>query len=91
MFDKGVAGAKAAYALSTARNGDLASSSVGVGVTYNFSKTTNINASYITYNNAGANNMYGAATGATYAGITPAGTTASQLDTEYRIRLLKNF
>ena len=84
VFDKGAAGAGTAYALSTARNGDKASSSIGLGMTYNFSKTTNINASYITYNDAGANTLMNAAN-------TAAGTTAAQLDTEYRIRLLKNF
>lgn len=76
VFDNGAAGAAAALALSTARNGDKASSSVGVGMTYNFSKTTNLNASYITYTDAGANAL---------ASIAPV------LDTEYRIRLLKSF
>jgi len=76
VFDNGAAGAAAALALSTARNGDKASSSVGVGMTYNFSKTTNVNASYITYTDAGANAL---------AAIAPV------LDTEYRIRLLKSF
>ena len=76
VFDNGVAGAAAALALFTARNGDKASSSVGVGMTYNLSKTTNVNASYITYTDAGANAL---------ANIAPV------LDTEYRIRLLKSF
>ena len=84
VFDKGAPGAAAAFALTSARNGDKASSSVGLGVTYNFSKTTNINASYITYNDAGANTLMNAAN-------TAAGTTAALLDTEYRIRLLKTF
>jgi Gram-negative porin len=75
-IDKGTAGAKAAKALFSVANGDAASSSIGVGVTYNFSKTTNLNASYITYTDAGRNT------------ITP---TAATLDTEYRIRLLKSF
>ncbi|MFM6991938.1 MAG: porin [Rhodoferax sp.] len=91
VYDKGQAGAVAAYALGSARDGDKASSAVGLGVTYNFSKTTSLNASYITYNDAGANSKYGTPTAATYAGITPAGTTAALLDTEYRIRLLKSF
>lgn len=76
VFDNGAAGAAAALALSTARNGDKASSSVGVGMTYNFSKTTNVNASYITYTDAGANALVN---------------IAPVLDTEYRIRLLKSF
>lgn len=84
VLDNGAAGAAAAYALSTARNGDKASSSVGVGVTYNFSKTTTLNASYITYNDAGANSLMNAAN-------TAAGTTPAVLDTEYRIRLMKAF
>jgi len=84
VLDNGDAGAAAANALSNARNGDKASSAVGLGVTYNFSKTTNINASYITYNDAGANTLY---SGAAFA----SGTTAAKLDTEYRIRLLKSF
>lgn len=94
VFDKGAAGAYTSYALSTARDGDKASSAVGVGVTYNFSKTTSLNASYITYNDAGANSKYLAPTAAQLAAFAPtasAGTTAAQLDTEYRIRLLKNF
>ena len=84
VYDNGAAGAYAANALSNGRNGDKASSSVGLGMTYNFSKTTNLNASYITYNDAGANTLMNSAN-------TAAGTTAAKLDTEYRIRLLKNF
>ena len=68
-------------ALSNTRNGDAASSAVGVGVTYNFSKTTNLNASYITYNDAGKN----------VSPITGLVTIKPVLDNEYRIRLLKNF
>ena len=63
--DKAQAGAVAAYALGAARDGDKASSSLGLGVTYSFSKTTTLNASYITYTDAGANSKYGAATGST--------------------------
>jgi len=70
-----------AYTLSGLRNGDAASSALGVGATYNFSKTTNLNASYITYNDAGKN-------------ISPTTGLVTQkavLDTEYRLRLLKTF
>ena len=88
--DKGSAGAVAAYALGATRDGDKASSSVGVGVTYNFSKTTTLNASYITYTDAGANSKYTAATTNTY-GVAANGSTDAQLDTEYRIRLMKSF
>jgi len=84
VLDNGAAGAYAANALSNSRNGDKASSAVGLGLTYNFSKTTNINASYITYNDAGANTLLNSAN-------TGAGTTAAKLDTEYRIRLMKSF
>jgi hypothetical protein len=84
VLDNGAAGAFAANALSNSRNGDKASSAVGLGLTYNFSKTTNINASYITYNDAGANTLLNSAN-------TGAGTTAAKLDTEYRIRLSKSF
>ena len=93
VLDKGAAGAYTAYALGNARDGDKASSAIGLGMTYNFSKTTSLNASYITYNDAGANTKYALPTAAQVAvgNITPAGTTPAQLDTEYRIRLLKNF
>ena len=94
VFDKGAAGAYTSYALGSAREGDKASSAVGLGVTYNFSKTTSLNASYITYNDAGANSKYNAPTAAQLAAFNPiasTGATAAQLDTEYRIRLLKNF
>ncbi len=104
-------GAYAAYALGGTREGDKASSSVGVGVTYNFSKTTSLNFSYITYNDVGANDKYAAPvaaaaqvlnnaavnanatvkTAAVSANPYPTGTTASTLDTEYRIRLMKSF
>jgi hypothetical protein len=68
-------------ALSGTKNGDTASSALGLGATYMFSKTTNVNVSYITYTDAGKN--VNPTTGAvTYTG---------QLDTEYRIRLLKTF
>ena len=71
----------ASFALSGTKNGDTASSALGLGATYMFSKTTNVNASYITYTDAGKN--VNPTTGAvTYTG---------QLDTEYRIRLLKTF
>jgi|GEM_PF-993600 len=76
VIDKGALGATAANALFGVKNGDAASSSIGVGATYNFSKTTNLNASYITYTDAGRNTL------------TP---TAATLDTEYRVRLLKSF
>ena len=90
--DKGAAGAGAAYALGSARDGDKASSSVGLGVTYSFSKTLTLNASYITYTDAGANSKYAAATyPGSYVGTNVAGTTPEQLDTEYRIRLMKAF
>ena len=68
-------------ALSGTKNGDSASSALGLGATYRFSKTTDVNASYITYTDAGKN--VNPNTGAvTYTG---------KLDTEYRIRLLKTF
>jgi predicted porin len=70
--------AQAGLALSGTRLGDKASSAVGLGATYNFSKTTNLNASYITYTDAGVN-------------VTGNVTRAALLDTEYRIRLLKSF
>ena len=77
--------------LSNTRNGDVASSAVGVGVTYNFSKTTNINASYITYTDAGKN--VNPTTGVvTYSNGTAVFTnTKPTMDTEYRIRLMKSF
>lgn len=68
------------YTLSGIRNGDVASSAVGVGVTYNFSKTTNVNASYITYTDAGKN-----------INPTTGVVTNATLDTEYRLRLMKTF
>jgi hypothetical protein len=58
---------------------------MGLGATYNFSKTTNLNASYITYTDAGANSKLAAGS------LSTAGTTAALLDTEYRIRLMKSF
>ena len=78
-------------ALSNTRNGDAASSAVGVGVTYNFSKTTNVNASYITYNDAGknVNPLNGAVTYST--GTATYTSTKPTMDTEYRIRLTKSF
>jgi len=95
-FDKGAKGAGAAFALSQARDGDKASSSIGVGATYNFSKSTSLNASYITYTDAGANTKFAPVistnTNASLGGVAaPGGTTPAQLDTEYRIRLLKSF
>ena len=82
---KSAAEAGMGLALSGSRTGDKASSAVGLGATYNLSKTTNVNASYITYTDAGANPKL--ATGS----LTTAGTTPAQLDTEYRIRLMKTF
>ena len=70
-----------AYTLSGLKNGDVASSAVGVGVTYNFSKTTNVNASYITYTDAGKN----------ISPTTGLVTQKATLDTEYRLRLMKTF
>jgi hypothetical protein len=85
-------GAYAAYVLNGSREGDKASSSLGLGVTYSFSKTTTLNASYITYTDAGANGSASAAVATTNAAtLRPTGTTASMLDTEYRIRLMKAF
>ncbi len=83
--------AGAGWLLSQARIGDKASSALGLGATYNLSKTTNVNASYITYTDAGANSKYAAGTAASAIGVNAAGTTAAQLDTEYRIRLSKSF
>jgi hypothetical protein len=71
--------------LGNARTGDKASSAVGVGATYNFSKTATLNASYITYSDAGVNTKFAPGS------LTAAGTTPAQLDTEYRIRLMKTF
>ena len=88
---KNAAEAGTAWILSNARTGDKASSALGLGATYNLSKTTNVNASYITYTDAGANSKYAAGTAASAAGVNAAGTTAAQLDTEYRIRLMKSF
>jgi len=91
-FDQGAKGAGASYLLSEARDGDKASSSIGIGATYNFSKTTSLNASYITYSDAGANTKFKAATQtASATGANTVGTTPALLDTEYRIRLLKTF
>jgi len=72
--------AQAGLILSGTRLGDKASSAMGLGATYNFSKTTNLNASYITYTDAGVN-------------VNPTTKVASAalLDTEYRIRLMKSF
>ena len=93
---KDLAEALAAYLLTGARYGDKASSAIGIGATYNFSKTTTLNASYLSYTDAGANSKYKAistssATGTTLATFNTAGTTAASLDTEYRIRLMKSF
>ena len=77
--------AQAGYAISGSRFGDKASSALGLGATYNLSKTTNVNASYITYTDTGANSKFAAGS------LTTAGTTPAQLDTEYRIRLMKTF
>lgn len=88
---KSAAEAGTAWLLSNARTGDKASSALGLGATYNFSKTTTLNASYITYTDAGANSKYAAGTTASALGVNAAGTTPAQLDTEYRIRLMKSF
>jgi len=79
----------AGFALAQSRTGDKASSAVGVGMNYNFSKTTTLNASYITYTDAGANTLF--ASGKYLAADSGKGTTAATLDTEYRIRLMKTF
>jgi len=91
-LDRGTTGAGAAYALGQMRDGDKASSSIGLGATYNFSKTTSLNASYITYTDAGANGKYSAAVQtSSIVGTNTTGTTAALLDTEYRVRLMKTF
>jgi len=68
--------------LNGQKAGDKASSMVGVGVTYNFSKTTTVNASYIQYTDAGVNVTNGVTS---YTG------GAAGNDVEYRIRLMKTF
>jgi hypothetical protein len=105
-FDKGTTGAIATQALTGAREGDKASSSVGIGATYSFSKTTTLNFSYITYNDVGVNEKYATPvvavapvlnndgtlkTAGKTASAFNAGATPVQLDTEYRIRLMKTF
>lgn len=76
-------------ALNGQKAGDKASSALGLGVTYNFSKTTNLNASYIQYTDAGVN--VNPTTGVkTILGSTGNPAVAGY-DTEYRIRLLKTF
>ena len=77
--------ATAGFAIGGTRLGDKASNALGLGATYNLSKTTNVNASYITYTDAGANSKFAAGS------LSTAGTTAALLDTEYRIRLMKSF
>ena len=72
--------ALAGLAISGTRLGDKASSAMGLGATYNLSKTTNVNASYITYTDAGVN-----------VNPTTKAVSAALLDTEYRIRLMKSF
>ena len=91
QFEGSTAGAAAAWLLSSARDGDKASASLGVGMTYSFSKTTTVNASYITYTDAGANGKFAKGTDASALGTNTLGTTAAILDTEYRIRLMKTF
>lgn len=59
--------------------GDKASSSVGAGATYSFSKSTSLNVSYIVYNDAGANTKL---TG---------NAALKKLEDEYRVRLMKTF
>lgn len=90
--------AYAGFALSGSRLGDKASSAVGLGANYNFSKTAILNVSYITYSDAGANARFAPNTGFSAAlpmnqaaNNTATGSTAAQLDTEYRIRLMKTF
>ena len=68
--------ATAAGAISGQAVGDKASSALGAGMTYNFSKTTNVNLSYITY---------------TDVKVTATDATKTGFDNEWRIRLLKNF
>lgn len=89
-----------AWALFNAREGDLASSALGIGAKYAFSKTLSLTGSYITYTDAGANNKCGPVVAATTAAaLCPTANTAANnfsktaaiLDTEYRIRLLKTF
>jgi hypothetical protein len=81
------AGARAiGTAVFGATNGDKASNSLGFGATYNFSKLTNLNVSYIKYTDAGANSL---ATGANAAAT--AILQGAKLDDEYRVRLLKSF
>lgn len=87
---KDAAAATAAWLLSNTREGDKASSAVGLGATYNLSKTTTVNASYITYTDAGANTKYNPV-GATSTTFLAPGSTPALLDTEYRIRLMKSF
>jgi len=88
------------WALSNAREGDLASSALGIGAKYAFSKTLSLTGSYITYTDAGANNRCGpAGTVTSAATLCPTANTAANnfsktyaiLDTEYRVRLLKTF
>jgi predicted porin len=62
-----------------ATDGDKASSSVGLGATYSFSKSVTLNTSYIVYNDAGANTKV-----AGNAGL-------KKLEDEYRVRLMKTF
>lgn len=66
----------AATALGGTAVGDKASSALGVGMTYNFSKTTTVNVSYITYTDVKA---------------TATAATTTAFDNEYRIRLMKSF
>jgi hypothetical protein len=68
-------------ALAGTKNGDAASSALGLGATYMFSKTANVNVSYISYTDAGKN----------VNPTTKAETYTGKLDTEYRIRLSKSF
>ena len=82
---KSVGEATVGWALSNSRLGDKASSAVDIGANYNFSKTTSLNASYITYTDAGVNTKYASGS------LSAAGSTPAQLDTEYRIRLMKTF
>ena len=81
----GIVARTVAYGVTGARDGDKAWSAVGVGATYSFSKSANLNVSYITYQDVGANTKF------VNGSVTVAGTTPSLLTDEYRIRLMKTF
>ena len=81
----GIVARTVAYGVTGARDGDKAWSAVGVGATYSFSKSANLNVSYITYQDVGANTKFAPGS------VSTVGTTPSLLTDEYRIRLLKTF